>query len=309
MQSRRFTLYWQDLLRLYLFIGIWLWGVFTLPNGLWSHEAVRATLLIGAIGIWRYSWWMINLSRALTFGRVVYPKMRKKADELWQTGWRPAHLHFLVTTYHERPATTHKYLEALIRELRRENLTATLWVGLGAKEDETVIKAWMESVDYDGLDVVLVRQNLPGKRCAIAITLRAMSRRGVGPNDIAFLMDGDSILDRGALQKCTSLFGADPELTALTTDEEAVVYGPKWTQSWLTMRFAQRRMWMQSHAMSGKVLTLTGRMSAFPRLGFGKTLLHPYHRSRFPRPLVMGTVPLPFRRRQKHLVQPPKGWC
>ncbi|MEO0729126.1 MAG: glycosyltransferase, partial [Pseudomonadota bacterium] len=37
----------------------------------------------------------------------------------------------------------------------------------------------------------------------------------------------------------------------------------KWLQSWLSMRFAQRHMAMQSHALSGRVLTLTGRFSVF----------------------------------------------
>lgn len=59
------------------------------------------------------------------------------------------------------------------------------------------------------------------------------------------------------------MFGADPELQALTTNEEVICYGPDWIQSWLSMRFAQRRLAMQSHALSNKVLTLTGRMSVF----------------------------------------------
>jgi len=41
------------------------------------------------------------------------------------------------------------------------------------------------------------------------------------------------------------------------------VRGPGWMQSWLNMRFAQRRMAMQSHALSNRVLTLTGRCSVF----------------------------------------------
>jgi len=49
----------------------------------------------------------------------------------------------------------------------------------------------------------------------------------------------------------------------VTTDEEVVCFGPAWVRHWLTMRFAQRRIAMQSHALAGKVLTLTGRMSVF----------------------------------------------
>jgi glycosyltransferase Alg8 len=71
------------------------------------------------------------------------------------------------------------------------------------------------------------------------------------------------VLAPGILRACCPLFGIDQELQAVTTDEEVICYGPQWMQSWLTMRFAQRRIAMQSHSMSNKVLTLTGRMSVF----------------------------------------------
>jgi glycosyltransferase Alg8 len=76
-------------------------------------------------------------------------------------------------------------------------------------------------------------------------------------------MDGDAVYGPDVLEKTCSMFGADPDLQALTTNEEVICYGPEWIQSWLSMRFAQRRLAMQSHAMSDKVLTLTGRMSVF----------------------------------------------
>ena len=76
-------------------------------------------------------------------------------------------------------------------------------------------------------------------------------------------MDGDALYGNDVLEKSLSMFGADPELQALTTNEEVICYGPAWVRSWLNMRFAQRRLAMQSHAVSNKVLTLTGRMSVF----------------------------------------------
>lgn len=260
---RQFRLYRKDALKLYAFLAIWLMALVSLPNGLWNPEARQVVVLVGLIGTWRYSWWVWNVFRSRYYQEVRFPAMRRLAEANWADGWRPGHVHILVTTYHEIPETTHKYLEAIVREVKRDNLKATLWVGLGAKEDEEVISRWMEDENYPNLEVVLVRQNQPGKRVAIGVTLRALSRRGVGKDDIAFLMDGDTILDQGAIRKCVSLFGADPELKALTSDEDALVVGPWWVQQWLRMRFAQRRMWMQSHALSNKVLTLTGRMSAF----------------------------------------------
>ena len=90
-----------------------------------------------------------------------------------------------------------------------------------------------------------------------------MNRARVHDDDVIVFMDGDSILGEGCVQKCAALMVADPELQAVTTDEEVVCYGPNWIRTWLTMRFAQRRIAMMSHALSNKVLTLTGRMSVF----------------------------------------------
>ncbi len=53
-------------------------------------------------------------------------------------------------------------------------------------------------------------------------------------------------------------------MQALTTHEQAeVLNGPPWMTKWLAMRFAQRDLAMRSHALSNRVLTLTGRMSIF----------------------------------------------
>ena len=90
-----------------------------------------------------------------------------------------------------------------------------------------------------------------------------MSRAGLGKEDLVIFMDGDFVFHPGLVRKCMPLFALDPELHALTTDEHVLVRGPKWMQTWLNMRFAQRRMAMQSHALSNRVLTLTGRCSVF----------------------------------------------
>ena len=113
------------------------------------------------------------------------------------------------------------------------------------------------------LQIRVIRQTQPGKRVAIALLLRAMAREGLGSEDIVAFMDGDFVLLPGALSRSLALFATDPQLHAVTTDEDVVVHGPRWIQSWLSLRFAQRRLTMQSHAVSGRVLTLTGRFSVF----------------------------------------------
>jgi mannuronan synthase len=90
-----------------------------------------------------------------------------------------------------------------------------------------------------------------------------MSRAGIRKDDLVVFMDGDFVMHPGCLRRCLPLFALDPDLHALTTNEHVLVKGPWWMVPWLNMRFAQRRLAMQSHALSNRVLTLTGRMSCF----------------------------------------------
>lgn len=63
--------------------------------------------------------------------------------------------------------------------------------------------------------------------------------------------------------RCFSLFALDPKLGAVTTNNVAVVKGPRWYRAWYILRFALRSRYMCSQSVSGKVLTLTGRFSVF----------------------------------------------
>jgi mannuronan synthase len=236
----------------------------TIPNPMYSAELGQVTYVLGLLGIWRYGWWMNHFLRAKVFGNITYPKKRAQAEALWNSGWRPKHIHVQMTTFREHRAISEAVLRGLCQQIREAGVPATLWLGSSELNDEMKIANHLKVIAKD-LDVTLriVRQNQPGKRVAIALILRAMSRAGVGGNDMVVFMDGDFVMHPGCLRKCFPLFALDPELHALTTDEGVVVHGPWWMQSWLNMRFAQRRIAMQSHALSNRVLTLTGRMSVF----------------------------------------------
>jgi glycosyltransferase Alg8 len=260
---RNFTLRWQDMLHLYFYVGIWCVILLSFPNGLYDARARNAAFFIVGISSWRYSWFIINFVRSQYYGRVRYPRMRAQADRLWAMGWRPAHVHFVMTTFYEYPPTTYKCLQSIIREIADCGVKATLWIGCGSQEDEEVIKSWFVASYGADMDIIFVRQNVPGKRAAIGLTLRALSRSRIAADDLAVLMDGDAVIGDGALRKCLSFLGAFRHIQALTTDEEAVCERPAWMQKWLALRFAQRRMWMQSHSLSNRVLTLTGRFSVF----------------------------------------------
>lgn len=247
-----------------IYVSLLLVGLLALPTTLHDEIGEHVVITIGAFGVWRFGWWSTHAVRAIIFSRIVYPKMRRAADAVWAEGARPRRLHFMMTTFRERPEITTAVVRSIISEVQALGIGATIWLGSGDASDEDRIAGLVEGeASHLDLDLVIARQDRPGKRYAIGIALRAMRRGGVDPNDVVVFMDGDSVIAPGMAAKCVPLFLADPGLEALTTDEEVVVFGPRWVSIWLTMRFAQRRMAMQSHALSGKVLTLTGRLSLF----------------------------------------------
>ncbi len=234
------------------------------PNQIWNGQTNEFVYVIGIFGIWRYLWWGNHFVRAKIFEKITYRKMRDQAAELWDSGWRPRHIHIQMTTFREHREISEAVIRALVGEIREAGVPATIWLGSSERSDEDKIARHLELVGNDcDITLRIIRQNQPGKRVAIALILRAMSRAGLGKDDLVIFMDGDFVFHPGLVRKCTPLFALDPELHALTTDEHVLVRGPKWMQSWLNMRFAQRRMAMQSHALSNRVLTLTGRCSVF----------------------------------------------
>jgi mannuronan synthase len=263
--SRRWTA--AALGQLALFIGMCCVAALQLPTHIWddSKDGPRAFLAaVGGLAVWRYSWWLVHLVRSKIYARVRYPQLAATAAAIWDRGWRPHRLHFLLTTFRERPETIDAVIGAICGEIRSIGRPATLWLGSKEETDEAAFEAALRHHGAD-LDIGLkiIRQTGSGKRNAIALILAAMARQGLGAEDLVAFMDSDFILDPGALTKCYPLFAADPGLHALTTDEDCEVIGPHWVASWLDMRFAQRRLGMQSHALSGRVLTLTGRFSMF----------------------------------------------
>ncbi|MBL4893673.1 MAG: glycosyltransferase [Emcibacter sp.] len=246
------------------YLGCCYLAIMLLPNKLWEPEVREITVAIGTLGIWRYGWWFTHAIRAFIYGHFIYPAVRKKGQDVWKSGWRPRHLHFMMTTYNEHRDITEKVVRSILGEIRNADVPGTIWLGSVVRFDEDIISDFIRR-EARGLDVTLriIRQNVPGKRAAIGLVLRAMSRDSVEDDDLVVFMDGDFILSKGAIQCCMPLFKIYPELQACTTDEEVICIGPRWIETWLKMRFSQRRLAMQSHALAGRVLTLTGRMSVF----------------------------------------------
>ena len=252
------------LFKIALYIACCLAILTLLPARIWLHDGGWFLGLLGAFGVWRYSWWATHLVRAGIYGRRTYPRLAAIAADAWAGGWRPRRLHILITTYHEREATTDAVVRSICAEIRAVGQPATIWLGSKEAPDEALfgrcLQRWGADLD---IHLKIVRQTGSGKRNAIALILAAMAREGLGAQDFVAFMDSDFLISPGAFEKCLPLFATDPELHAVTTDEDCLVDGPQWVRTWLEMRFAQRRLGMQSHALSGRVLTLTGRFSIF----------------------------------------------
>jgi len=262
--QRSFRLTLADLCRLLLWLGFLSVLVLSLPNNLYSPQNRRIIIVLGLLGLWRYSWWFVHFVRSQVYARFVFPPIRRRAEELWQSGWRPKRILYMITTFREVKDTTERLMNSLITEVRDTRIPARIFFGTGDSFDEGVIRTYLRR-HAQGLDIelVFVRQNLPGKRIAIGLVLRAISRYGVTDEDVCVFMDGDTYVEPGILRKCLPVFTVCPEVDALTTDERSIIFGPKWMQWWIDMRMAQRQLAMQSIALSGKLLTLTGRCSFF----------------------------------------------
>ena len=252
------------LYRIALYFAVCAAALLTLPNSIFDPEVGAITFTIGILGIWRYSWWFTHAVRSVIYGKLVYPAMRERGKAIWEAGWRPRHLHFMMTTYREHREITEMVVRSVLKEIASTGVPGTIWLGSSDRYDEDIVSDLLRREARD-LDVTLriIRQNVSGKRAAIGLVLRAMCRLPVLDDDLVVFMDGDFVLADGAVSRCMPLFKIYPDLQACTTDEEVICKGPRWIETWLKMRFSQRRLAMQSHALSGRVLTLTGRMSVF----------------------------------------------
>ncbi len=225
-------------------------------------------IVLGGFAIWRYGWQAIHYIRALFYGIFYYPRLRKKASALPQNLRYPKHLFFIIPSYNEEPWVSRETFHSILSELGKIPSDATLVVATGSDKDDAVISAIYNThpVKYK-VDLIFQRQS-KGKRIAMGHALRCAARRyhmlNDDPNSVTIFMDGDSYLEPGTFSKVLPFFGLMPKLGALTTNEVAFINTlSSWYENWFNLKFGQRHILFQSHSLSKKVLTLTGRFSVF----------------------------------------------
>ncbi|MDX8379490.1 MAG: glycosyltransferase [Gallionella sp.] len=229
------------------------------------HHQIKNNALyaIGFFAAWRYSWMLLNYFRALVYAKSYYPKLRKIVESRPEAQRYPEHIFFIIPSYKEEPWVTVETFQSIMTNLADIPSLATLIVAVASeKEDSLISRVYHAHPAKDKVELVFQYQK-EGKRIAMGHALRCVARRyNDEPNSVTILMDGDSWLELGALKKTIPFFSAFRDLGALTTNQFAYVDSQSnWYKDWFNLKFGQRHILFQSHSLSNKILTLTGRFS------------------------------------------------
>lgn len=235
-----------------------------LPREVFAGDSGKVLLFIGFLGAWRYGWGLTHFIRAHIYMHLVYPRMRKKALAAAEQSYVP-HAYLMVTSFRIDSETTRRVYEATMRAAVAAPGGATIVASIVEMGDQRLIKQLFERIvgENPNVSLIFTRIGGTGKRDALAYGFRAISKCNPAENDVAAVIDGDSMVPEDLVAKCYPFFTYDPQLGALTTDETCVVEGREVFREWYSMRFAQRQILMSSMGLSKRVLTLTGRMSMF----------------------------------------------
>jgi len=226
-------------------------------------------LVLGVFAAWRYGWLLINFTRAFLYAKVAYPNLKKKIKTLDENVKYPNHVYFSIPSYKEEPWVSVETFKSIMNELSVIPSSATIIVSTSGdpQEDAIIYQTCKAHHAFDKVELVFQHQK-EGKRIAMGHSMRAIARRYFKKdkdfNSVTFFMDGDSYLEKGFFQKLLPHFAIDSNLGAITTNEAAFIRtNSNWYKDWFNLKFGQRHTLFQSHSLSKKVLTLTGRLSAY----------------------------------------------
>jgi glycosyltransferase Alg8 len=236
-----------------------------LPESAFHAEQKGVLIAVGLIGLWRYGWGLTHFLRSIWFRRIAFPRMRRRADAAMTAHGEIGHAYLLLTSFRIDAATTTRVYRAAFEAAKRAPNGATVVASIVEMGDQRLIRRLFQIVvgNDPAVNLVIVRIAGSGKRDALAHGFRAIADRDPGPNDTVSVIDGDSIVPPDLIGRCAPFFLLGPDVGALTTDEVCQVEGREIFREWYSLRFAQRQILMCSMGLSGRVLTLTGRMSMF----------------------------------------------
>ena len=229
-----------------------------------TEHATNTVFILGFLGTWRYSWAVLNFTRAAIFHWIVYPRRKAKAFRKFKARGIPAHAYFLVTTYMVGTESTILCYKELFLAAAQAKDGATILCSVVDGADERLIRSLYDSCpsDLSGVKLIIDRIKANGKRDALARSLRLIARQAPTRHDIIIFVDGDTCVPLDVVEQSAPMF-TNPNLGALTTDEGVIIDRDNLFRDWFILRFNQRQVMMCSMGLSNRVLTLTGRMSVF----------------------------------------------
>ena len=266
-RSTKKTKFLSNFLNYAALLIIWaaaFYGIYWLreKNTIFLTSAGNGLIILGAIGLCRWSWLLLHAIRSWFYRLWVFPSWRRKAMRIPVENL--PQIAIVIPTYKEKPWITERVFRAIAREAQTIHHPLIL-VSVTTEAENQAIANIVREEDPTGKSVQHVPLPDParGKRGALAVGLEALSQMNLPADALVALMDGDSELEPGSLRRCLPFFRLFPRLGGLTTNEQPEVYGSEFFSEWLHLRFCQRHQYMCSHALSHKVLCLTGRCSFF----------------------------------------------
>lgn len=228
------------------------------------HYATNTIFILGFLGTWRYSWALINFTRAIIFRNLVYPRRKARAHARFQAQTKPCHAFFLVTSYMVEPQITVPVYHSIFKAAAQARDGATVVASVVHGADARLIQDIYDGINTDMGRVKLIIDRIPanGKRDALAQTLEIIANQSPTANDIVIFVDGDTCVPLDIVAQSAPMF-TNPNMGALTTDEGVIIEKKNLFRDWFILRFNQRQIMMCSMGLSRRVLTLTGRMSVF----------------------------------------------
>ncbi len=247
----------------YLFISYLIWKIVNPNIELFEKKVV---IVLGIIALWRYGWQITNYIRALIYANYYYPKLKKEVSKLKNPF--PKHIYFVIPSYKEEAWVSIEVFKSILSEINTIPSFATAIVSTGSDEEDKIIRDIYDAHPSKGKLSLIFQRQSKGKRVAMGDALRVVARKfnnqEFDENSVTILMDGDSYLSYQTLQKTIPIFKAFKDIGAVTTDEIAYINTKSsWYKDWFNLKFGQRHILFQSHSLSRKVLTLTGRFSIY----------------------------------------------
>lgn len=247
-----------------LLIGALMGLALLVPPQVFEVHHAQFLLLVGAVGLWRYSVGLTHYVRGLWFRYVIFPRHKRQALVALKEQ-PPSHIYLMVTSFRIDALTTAMVYQSVIREAIDCGYPATVVASIVELSDELLVKAlWQQAMPpEERVKLTFVRIPGTGKRDGLANGFRAIARDLPDDSALVAVVDGDTVLESGIIGLTVPYFSLFPQVGALTTNEYCDVLGSYWMSEWHKLRFAQRHINMCSMALSKRVLTLTGRMSLF----------------------------------------------